>query len=513
MVAETVPGGVKKKSIDFTVFIIFMKSEDIILSPIHVLDAQRKAGNIKTRDIVSAVMNRRRATEPVLNAYIHQIPDEVCLEQADCADDKLRRGEPVHILEGMPIGVKDIFNVIGTPLTCASKILTGYVSPYESTVTSRLKDAGYLMTGKLNMDEFAMGSSTENSAYGAVRNPWDTDRVPGGSSGGSAAAVAAGSCLAALGTDTGGSIRQPAMFTGTFGIKPTYGFCSRYGMSAFASSFDQAGPITKDVEDSAVILQQIGGFDERDSTSLNIGKPDLVSGLKQGIEGMRVGVIQNLDLSVCDEEIRQNFEQSVDLFRKNGCQIVSVNIEHIQHSIAVYYIIACSEASSNLGRYDGIRYGHRSPAAAKIGDVFRLSRDEGFGNEVKLRILLGTFALSSGYYDAYYSKAKKIQSMYRRQFQQIFSDIDILLTPVSPVRPFKLNEKMDDPLQMYLADVFTVIVNLAGIPAASVPSGFSAQKLPLGIQLMAGHLKEADLLRTAYWFEKQAALEYPPQKI
>ena len=480
---------------------------------IHTLHKERLAGEITTEAIVSSVLDRLESTEDVIQAFLYRSERSACLEKAKLVDEKIKKGDEVGALEGMPLAIKDIFNMKGLPLTCASKILEGFVSPYESTVTANLEKTGYVNVGKLNMDEFAMGSSCENSSLQATKNPWDTDRVPGGSSGGSAAAVATGSCLGSLGTDTGGSIRQPAAFTGTVGIKPTYGLCSRYGITAFASSFDQAGVIAKDVEDATLILQNIIGFDENDSTSLNVEPPDMLTNLKSGVDGLKVGYIKNFDLSQCDDQIREDFEKSLELFAKNGVEVVPLEFDNIEHSIATYYIIACSEASSNLGRFDGIRYGHRSPNADKIGDIYTKSREEGFGSEVKLRILLGTFALSSGYYDAYYSKAKLIQNYYKKKFDELFNQVDVILSPVSPVLPFKLGEKIDDPLQMYLADQFTVIANLARIPGMSVPSSFSSEGLPIGIQLLTKALNEPTMVQTAYWFEQTKNITQPKLKI
>ena len=476
--------------------------------PIHTLHDLRIKKEIKTQEIVESILDRIQKVENQINAYIYLCGDEV-IENAKAVDRKIAAGKEIHKLEGMPIAVKDIFSTKGIQTTCASKMLENFIPPYESTVTEKLKSVGYNLIGKTNMDEFAMGSSTENSAFGVTKNPWNTDFVPGGSSGGSAAAVAAGEALAAIGTDTGGSIRQPAGFTGIVGLKPTYGRVSRYGMVAFSSSLDQGGAMTKDVEDAALLLETISGFDQKDSTSLNIPSADFHQFLNQPVKGMKIGLIEDLDDSEWDEEVKNNFYQSLEIYKSAGVEIVPVRLPNLKHAVATYYIIAPSEASSNLGRYDGIRYGLRSTNSSDLLGLYKDSRESGFGKEVKLRILLGTFALSAGYYDAYYLKAQKIQNLLRHQLHQAFKTVDVIATPISPGPPFKIGEKVNDPLQMYLNDTFTIPANLTGIPGISIPSGFTENNLPLGLQLLANHLDEGKLIHFAHWFEQNNPLKWP----
>lgn len=476
-------------------------------TPLNRLHQMRNSGDVSTAEIAQAVIERLQATEPQLNAYLLQTQEQA-LNAAQAADQKKAQGGVLGALEGMPIAVKDIFNVIGTPTTCASKYLETYKAPYESTVTAKLKEAGYGLVGKTNMDEFAMGSGTENSAFGPAKNPWDLERVPGGSSGGSAAAVAAGSALAAIGTDTGGSIRQPASFTGIVGLKPTYGRVSRWGMVAFASSLDQAGPMTRDVTDAALVLQAIAGQDENDLTSANQEVPDFTAHLGENLKGKKIGVIKELDLALADKEVVEVFEDNLETLKKAGAEIVEVSIPNIRHAVATYYVIAPSEASSNLGRYDGVRYGHRAPEAKNLAEVYEMSRDQALGPEVKLRILVGTFALSAGYYDAYYLKALKVQNLIRAQYKAAFGQVDAIASPVSPTAAFKIGEQADDPLKNYLADAFTIPANLAGIPGISVPGGF-AGNLPVGLQLLGDHFAEDRLLGIAHAFEREVSLNPP----
>ncbi len=476
--------------------------------PIHILHQKRLKGEVTTVEITESVLNRVAETEKTLHSFIHLEGDKV-INNAAIVDKKIRQNTEVHVLEGMPIAVKDIFSTKNITTTCGSRFLENYVPPFESTVTQKLLDVGYNLIGKTNMDEFAMGSSTENSAFGPTKNPWDLERVPGGSSGGSASSVAAGQALASLGTDTGGSIRQPASFNGIVGLKPTYGRVSRWGMVAFASSFDQAGPLTKDVEDACLLLQAISGYDERDATSLNIKVPLYTDFINKSIKGLKIGVIKDIDLSSCDLAVVEIFKSNLEVLKDAGAEIVEVSIPNIQHAVATYYVIAPCEASSNLGRYDGVRYGRRTENAGNLIDMYEKSRDEGFGKEVKMRILLGTFALSAGYYDAYYLKAQKIQNLIRSQYHSAFENVDAIATPVAPTPAFKLGEKLDDPLQMYLVDAFTIPANLAGIPGISVPGGFTDTNLPVGLQLFANHLDEGKLLRIAHCFEQNLNLEKP----
>lgn len=463
-------------------------------------------------EIVQSVLNRLEKVEGKLHSFI-TLSEENLLDRAESVDEKISRNESIHVLEGMPIAVKDIFSTKGIRTTCASRFLENYIPPFESTATEKLKTAGSLLLGKTNMDEFAMGSSTENSAFGVTRNPWNLERVPGGSSGGSASAVSSGQCLAALGTDTGGSIRQPASFTGIVGLKPTYGRVSRWGMVAFASSFDQAGPLTRDVEDAALLLQTIAGYDEKDATSLKTDVPDYAQFLDQSIKGLKIGIIKDLDLSNCDTEVVQVFQQNVEVLKDAGAEIVEISMPNISDAVATYYVIAPSEASSNLGRYDGVRYGKRAKNISGLLDMYEKSRDEGFGKEVKMRILIGTFALSAGYYDAYYLKAQKVQNLIRSQYHQAFLEVDAIASPVAPTAAYKIGEMIDDPLKMYLGDAFTIPANLAGIPGISVPGGFTDNNLPVGFQLLTSHLEEGKLLKIAHCFQQSLQIKTPTMSI
>ena len=476
-------------------------------TPIHLLHQQREKGQVSTLEIAQAVVARMQATEGQLHSYLSTYP-ELALESAKKADQKQAKGEKLGPLEGMPIAVKDIFAIPGTRTTCGSKYLENFVSPYQSGVTGKLAEAGYGLVGKTNMDEFAMGSGTENSAFGPTKNPWDLSKVPGGSSGGSASAVAAGQALAAIGTDTGGSIRQPASFTGIVGIKPTYGRVSRWGMVAFASSLDQAGPMTQDVTDAALLLNCIAGFDPRDSTSAQEPATDFTAGLGESLKGKKIGVIKELDLAVADPAVVKVFEANLELLKKAGAQIVEVSLPNIAHAVATYYVIAPCEASSNLGRYDGVRYGERSAEAKNLLELYEQSRDQGLGPEVKLRILLGTFALSAGYYDAYYLKALKVQNLIRAQYKAAFAKVDAIASPVSPTPAFGIGERAGDPLKNYLADAFTIPANLAGIPGISVPGGFVGP-LPVGLQLLGDHFAETKLFSLAHAFERELDLKKP----
>jgi aspartyl-tRNA(Asn)/glutamyl-tRNA(Gln) amidotransferase subunit A len=451
-------------------------------------------------EVTRACLERIAATDPQVNAFI-----TVCAEQAltaaAAADRRLANGNAAP-LTGIPLALKDIFNTAGVRTTCASKILDNYIPPYDATAFARLKAQDAVLLGKLNMDEFAMGSSNENSAFGAVRNPWDTACVPGGSSGGSAACVAARQAPAALGTDTGGSIRQPASHCGVVGLKPTYGRVSRFGVIAYASSLDQVGPLTRDVRDCALLLQAIAGHDPLDSTSVNTPVPDYSAGLRPGLKGVRIGLPREYFIAGLDHDVRQAVEQAVATCRELGAEIIEVSLPHTEFAVACYYLIATAEASSNLARYDGVRFGQRAAGAGNLLDMFMQSRAEGFGSEVKRRIMLGTYALSSGYYDAYYLKAQKVRTLIRQDFLAAFEQVDVLLTPVAPTPAFRLGEKTADPLQMYLSDIFTIPVNLAGTCALSLPCGFSAAGLPIGLQLIGKPFAEAELLHAAYAYEQ-----------
>jgi len=413
----------------------------------------------------------------------------------------LKNGGDCPPLTGVPIALKDIFVTRNVPTTCASKILTNFVPPYDGTAVRKIKESGAVILGKTNMDEFAMGSSTENSAFGVTRNPWNTERVPGGSSGGSASAVAADQCIAALGTDTGGSIRQPAACCGIVGLKPTYGRVSRYGVIAFASSLDQVGPMTKDVTDCALMLEAIAGKDPRDSTSVDVPVPVYTGRLNGGVKGLRVGMPKEYFIPGMQAEVEQSVKDAIGLLEKDGVEVVEVSLPHSEYAVAVYYIIATAEASSNLARYDGMRYGYRA-SAKDLTETYMKTRQEGFGPEVKRRIMLGTYALSAGYYDAYYLKAQKVRTLIKRDFDEAFQKCDVIVTPTTPTTAFKIGEKTQDPLQMYLSDIFTISVNLAGLPGLSLPCGFDGNGLPIGMQIIGRHFDEATMLRVAYAYEQ-----------
>ncbi len=427
---------------------------------------------------------------------------ERALAQADRMDRLAAGGKPLPALAGVPVGIKDVMATRGVRTTAGSKILERFIPPYDCTAVARLEAAGAVMLGKLNCDEFAMGSSNENSAFYPVRNPRDLSRVPGGSSGGSAAAVAAGMAVAALGSDTGGSIRQPASFCGVVGLKPTYGRVSRYGLIAFASSLDHIGPLTRSVKDAAVMLKVIAGHDPMDSTSVDMPVPDYVAELEKPVRGLKLGVAKEYFGEGLDAEVRQAVESAIDKLKGLGCEIVPVSLPHTSYAIPAYYVIATAEASANLERYDGVRYTHRAQGAKTLTEMYRRSRDEGFGAEVKRRIMLGTYALSAGYYDAYYLKAQKVRTLLVRDFEQAFRQVDAIVTPTSPTAAFRLGEKSADPLAMYLADIYTVTANLAGIPGISIPCGVTKEKLPIGLQILGRHFDESTVLRVAHAFEK-----------
>jgi aspartyl-tRNA(Asn)/glutamyl-tRNA(Gln) amidotransferase subunit A len=450
---------------------------------------------ISPADIVRSVESAITARDGGVGAYLHRD-----LAAALAAAEKTDLTAP---LGGIPVGIKDVLNVLDQPATCGSKMLSGYVSPYDATCIARLRAAGAIPFGKLNMDEFAMGSSNENSAYQITRNPWDPARVPGGSSGGSAAAVAADMAIAALGSDTGGSIRQPAGFCSITGLKPTYGRISRYGLIAYASSLDQVGPMTKTVEDAALLLQAMAGHDPQDSTSLDAPVPDYSAALRQGVKGLRIGLPREYFIDGIDAEVRAAVEAAVQELERQGAEVKSISLPHTRYAIAAYYIIATAEASANLARFDGVRYGHRCDNPADLRDLYDRSRAEGFGPEVKRRIILGTYVLSSGYYDAFYLKAQQVRRLIARDFSEAFKDVDLIASPVCPTPAFRIGENAADPLQMYLADIFTIAANLAGICGISVPCGFtSSPVLPIGLQLLGRPLGECELLRAAHAYEQ-----------
>ena len=475
---------------------------ELYTQTIRELHKKLRDGEVTSREITESVLARIDEVEPVLHSYIRVMKEEA-LAQADEVDELLRKGDiELNDLTGIPLAVKDVLCTKGVTTTCGSKILENFVPPYDATVIRKLKAQHPVIIGKANMDEFAMGSSTENSAYGVTRNPWDTARVPGGSSGGSAAAVAAGEAIAAIGTDTGGSIRQPAAFCSVTGLKPTYGRVSRYGLVAYASSLDQAGPLTKDVFDAAIMLQAISGHDPQDSTSMDIPVPDYTSALTPNLHGMKIGIPQEFFAEGIDPEIEQAVRRSLEVYEKLGAECREVSLPNTDAGVATYYIIAPSEASSNLARYDGVKYGYRSAEYDDLKDMYTKTRAEGFGPEVIRRIMLGTYALSSGYYDAYYLKAQKVRTLVRQDYEKVFKDVDVLATPITPTPPFKIGEMADDPLTMYLGDVYTIPVNLAGVAGMSIPCGFTEDGLPIGLQLIGGHFEEEKLLRVAYAFQE-----------
>ena len=427
------------------------------------------------------------------------------LAQAAKADAMAEKGEALPPLGGVPVAIKDVMVTRGVHTTAGSKILENFVPPYDCTAVARMEAAGAVVLGKLNCDEFAMGSSNENSAYRPVHNPRDRSRVPGGSSGGSAAAVAAGMAVATLGSDTGGSIRQPASFCGVVGLKPTYGRVSRYGLIAFASSLDHIGPLTNTVKDAALVLRTIAGRDPMDATSAEVPVPDYVAELDQGARGLKIGVAREYFGEGLDGEVRQSVEAAIQKLATLGCEVMPVSLPHTEYAIPTYYLVATAEASSNLARYDGVRYGFRARDAKSLSDMYRRSRDQGFGAEVKRRIMLGPYALSAGYYDAYYLKAQRVRTLLTRDFEEAFKKVDVIVTPTSPTTAFKLGERSDDPLAMYLADIYTVTANLAGIPGISIPCGTSRQKLPIGLQILGRHFDESTILRLAHAYQRTQA--------
>lgn len=456
-------------------------------------------GDLSPVELTDALLKRIDKVEGEIRAYVTVTKDSA-KEEAGHALALIKKGDK-HALTGIPLSIKDNMCTEGVRTTCSSKILHNFIPPYESTATQKLKDGGYVLLGKTNLDEFAMGSSTENSAFGHTRNPWDTERIPGGSSGGSAAAVAAGECLASLGSDTGGSIRQPASLCGVVGLKPTYGRVSRYGLIAFASSLDQIGPITKTVKDSAILLNIISGHDRRDSTSADVPVPDFTAVLGHDIKGMKIGIPKEFSVAGLDKDVDSSIKAAIKELESLGAVPVEISLPHTGYAVATYYILATSEASSNLARYDGVRYGLRAEGEDLI-DTYIKTRSEGFGSEVKRRIILGTYALSSGYYDAYYKKAQQVRTLIKEDFDKAYETVDVIVTPTTPTTAFKAGEKMEDPLQMYLSDIFTISANLAGGPGISVPCGFDSANLPIGLQIMGKHFDEESVLKIAYAYEQ-----------
>jgi aspartyl-tRNA(Asn)/glutamyl-tRNA(Gln) amidotransferase subunit A len=478
-----------------------MSSDSLYFQSIAELSAALTAKSISSVELTRAVIARTKAIEPQVHAF-NSFDEANALAQAEASDKRRAEGQARGVLDGIPVGLKDVIAVEGQPLTASSKMLANFVSPYDATVTQKLKNVGAVCWGRLNLDEFAMGSSTENSAFGPTRNPWDLTRVPGGSSGGSAAALAAGEAIATLGSDTGGSIRQPAALCGVVGLKPTYGLVSRFGLIAFASSLDQIGPFARTVEDAAIMLGAIAGHDERDSTSFKVDIPDYRAELAQRRGPWKLGIPKEYFGDGLDPEIGAAVTRAVDFYKSRGCEIREVSLPNTQYCLDTYYIIATAEASSNLARFDGVRYGHRSKNAKDIVDLYFQSRAEGFGAEVKRRIILGTYVLSSGYYDAYYLRAQKVRTLIRQDFLNAYREVDALITPTSPVPAFKIGEK-SDPLAMYLCDIYTIGVNLAGLPGISVPCGFTKSGLPIGVQLIGQPFQEANLLAIAASYERE----------
>ena len=473
-----------------------------------LLSAARKVREkeISSRELTRAILDRIDRHNPKLNAYVTVLPEKAMKDALAC-DEALQKGRTLGPLHGVPVGLKDIFCTRGIRTTCGSRILHNFIPPYDATVTGKVLSSGAVLLGKQNMDEFAMGSSTETSHFGPARNPWAFDRIPGGSSGGTAAAVAAGLCFAGVGTDTGGSIRQPASVCGVVGLKPTYGRVSRYGMIAFASSLDQGGPITRSVPDAAMILSVIAGHDRRDSTSVDLPVPDYLAATRESVKGLKVGLPREyFEGEGLDPGVRAAVEKALAVLTSQGAQALEISLPHTRYALSAYYIIAPAEASSNLARYDGVRYGHRARCEGGLIEMMSRTRAEGFGAEVKRRVMIGTYALSAGYYEAYYGKAQKVRTLIRRDFEEAFSKVDVILTPTSPTPAFRIGERTGDPLTMYLSDIFTIPCNLAGIPGISVPCGMSQEGLPIGAQLLGKHFREEDLFKAAAAIEREIPL-------
>ncbi|MHA1607721.1 MAG: Asp-tRNA(Asn)/Glu-tRNA(Gln) amidotransferase subunit GatA [Candidatus Freyarchaeota archaeon] len=475
----------------------------------HELVGMIKEQNVTAEEVIEAVFKRIDEIEKRINAFISVFKEEA-LRKAREIDEKIARGEKVGPLAGIPVAVKDNICTRGKLTTCGSKMLSDYVPPYSATVVERIEEAGGIVIGKTNMDEFAMGNSTESSYFGCTRNPWDTTRVPGGSSGGSGAALAADETILALGSDTGGSIRCPASFCGIVGLKPTYGLVSRYGLIAYANSLEQIGPMAKDVMDCALLLSIISGNDARDSTSAPYHPRDYTKHIRDGVEKVKVGVPKEFFMVGVDEPVERAVYEAVEILEELGAKCEEFSISYLDYAVPTYYLIAMSEASSNLARFDGLRYGFRAKSEGDWNEVFLETRGEGFGEEVKRRIILGTFALSAGYYDRYYLKALKVRALIRKEFERALAKFDVLVTPTMPTLPFKIGEIIEDPLTMYMMDICTVPVNLAGVPSISIPCGF-ADGLPVGMQIIGGFFKEDEILRVAYAFQKQARLNRKPQ--
>lgn len=473
---------------------------------IHELQEMLDRGEVSAVELTTEILERIEKVEDKVKAYI-TLDSEGALAQAEKADSERKAGKGGPLC-GIPLSIKDVLCTNGMRTTCGSRILENFVPPYDATCISKLKQAGAVLLGKVAMDEFAMGSTSENCAFGPPKNPWNTGYICGGSSGGSAAAVAAGECIASLGTDTGGSIRQPASHCGVVGLKPTYGRVSRYGLVAFASSLDQVGPLTKDVTDCALMMNVISGYDPKDSTSVQQQVPDYTKALVAGLQGMKVGIPKEYFSKGLDPQVEKAVQKGINSLREAGAETIAVSLPHTDYCVAVYYIIAPAEASSNLARYDGVRYGFRDKSSTTLLDMYKNTRSAGFGPEVKRRIIIGTYALSSGYYDAYYKKASQVRTLIVEDFKKVFAACDILASPVTPTPAWKLAEKIHDPLSMYLSDILTISANLAGIPGISVPCGFSDAGLPIGLQLQAAHFQEDKLLQAAYNLEQRLDISH-----
>lgn len=473
---------------------------EIYDKPIHELQSMLTKGEISSVELTKNIFQRIDQVEPQIESFITQNREQA-LEQAQAADKKIAAGN-AGALCGIPLSIKDVLCTKGLRTTAGSKILEPFIPPYDATVVSKLKEQGAVIVGKVSMDEFAMGSANENCAYGVPKNPWNTDYICGGSSGGSAASVSAGECIASLGSDTGGSVRQPASHCGVVGLKPTYGRVSRFGLLAFASSLDQVGPLTKDVTDCAIMLNAIGGYDPKDSTSVRQEMPDFCKSLTTGLQGVKIGIPSEYFTEGLAPEVNKAVARGIKMLCEAGAQTVEVSLPHTDYGIAAYYIIAPAEASSNLARYDGVKYGFRNMEAESLFDMYKTSRSMGFGDEVKRRIVIGTYALSSGYYDAYYKKASQVRTLIVRDYQKAFEQCDVLVSPVSPITAWRRGEKSDDPLSLYLSDALTVCTNLAGLPGLSIPCGYSSSGLPIGFQIQAPHFQEERLLKVGYNLEQ-----------
>ncbi len=478
---------------------------------INELSQKFESGEMTSETATRSYLDRIESVDPKINSFITVDADRA-MEQAVEADKRRAGGESGPLL-GVPLAIKDLLATNGLRTTCSSKILENFVPPYDAFVVKKLKEAGAVILGKTNMDEFAMGSSNETSYFGAVRNPWDTEKIPGGSSGGSAAAVSADLCAGALGSDTGGSIRQPAALCGVVGMKPTYGRVSRFGLVAFASSLDQIGPMTKDVEDAAIIMNAVAGHDPLDSTCADLPTPDYTEGLDDGVDGLTIGVAKEFFTEGIDPEVERHINQTISILEKNGAKIEEISLPHTKYAVPVYYVLAPAEASSNLARYDGVKYGYRTGDADGLLGMYKNTRMCGFGSEVKRRIMLGTYALSSGYYDAYYLKAQKVRTLIKNDFQKAFTKVSAIISPTTPSPAFGIGEKTKDPLEMYLSDIFTISCNLAGMPGLSLPCGFTSGGLPIGVQLIGGVFDESMILRVAGLLEKELGVKNVKPKI